>query len=195
VVISDAADSSFTLTLRGFEDITLGAGNDLATGSGSGDTLGGGAGNDTITGGAGGDRLIGGSGNDTFIFAATDSINTALDSLVDLGTGDQLRLAARPTSSATSAGADLTAASVASTGVTAASLATDLATAVAAAAADAFDQIGDTLLVTLTGTSLAGTGVVYIVQNQAANATYDATADTVIALIGGTTPLLASFVA
>jgi hypothetical protein len=83
---------------------------------------------------------------------------------------------------------------VASTGITAVTLAADLVTAATAAAANAFDQLGDTLLVTLGGASVAGTGVVYVVQNQAANATYDVAADTVVALLG-VTPVLANFVA
>lgn len=193
-LVSALSDPGITLTLTGFENVTLGAGNDSLTGSTRADTLAGGAGGDTLVGGAGGDRLLGGNGLDTFVVGATDSLNTALDVIADMEAGDRLRFAVLPISSVASSGADLTAVQVASTGITAVTLAADLVTAATAAAANAFDQLGDTLLVTLGGASVAGTGVVYVVQNQAANATYDVAADTVVALLG-VTPVLANFVA
>jgi Ca2+-binding RTX toxin-like protein len=151
-----------------------------------------GTGDDTITGGGDADTLTGGTGIDTFIIAATDSLNTALDTISDYTAGtDILDLEVATTSLAASVGADLSiAVSVASTGTTSGTLATDIATAVAAQIvidANFWANVGDTIVVTLTGSSVAGTGAIYVVQNQAADATYDAGADTVIALIGTST--------
>jgi Ca2+-binding RTX toxin-like protein len=172
----------------------------LTTGA-QADTINGGAGADTITGGAGADSLTGGAGADRFVIGATDSLNTALDRITDFSalsttvtTGtDKLQLATLPTTlvsgtAAGTAGADLViAADYASSGATATTLATDLAAIVALAGTNAFDQAGDTIVVRITGTSVAGSNVYYVVQNQAADATYDAAADTVIALTGTST--------
>ena len=167
------------------------------------DTINGGAGNDTITGGLGADVLSGGAGADRFVIAATDSLNTSLDTINDFAAGtDILVLAVVPTSLVAGAATAqfTTAVAIASSGVTSGALATDLAAAVTAQIAinsTLWDSIGDTIAVQLTGASVAGTTVTYIFQNQAANNTYDATVDTVVALIGtSTTPTaLASFAA
>jgi Ca2+-binding RTX toxin-like protein len=72
-----------------------GAGNDVLSGLGGSDSLLGGSGNDTLrgshgndrlTGGSGADRLEGGTGTDTFAFlAASDSTQSAPDTILDLG--------------------------------------------------------------------------------------------------------------
>ena len=88
---------------------------------------------------------------------------------------------------------------MASTGTTSATLLTDLQTAVAeqiALGSTIWANVGDTIAVTLTGASLGGTNVIYILQNQAADSTLDAASDTVIALIGTSTvpTALANFI-
>ena len=172
------------------DTFTTGSGSDnLSSGSGN-DVIDAGAGDDILNGGSGADTLSGGTGDDRFVFAATDSLNSALDTISDFTPGtDILDLAVTPTSLV--AGATTaqftTAADVASTGTSAATLATDIATAVAAQIvvdATFWDSKGDTISVTITGASVAGTDVSYIVQNQSADATYDVAIDTVIALIG-----------
>jgi len=186
--------SSNVDTLSGFENIQGSAGTDYLVGSSSANT---------ITGGAGADYLLGGSGADTFTIGATESLNTALDNIGDFtALTDIIDLVTLPTSvvAATAAGTTgaelVTAANYASSGTTTGTLATDLAAIVALAGANAFDQVGDTIVVTITGASIGGTAVTYIVQNQAVDATYDAAADTVIVLTGtSTVPLtLASFI-
>jgi hypothetical protein len=75
---------------------------------------------------------------------------------------------------------------VASTGTTATTLLANLqtaATALIAARANSFANTGDTFSVQITGASLAGTDVFYVVQNAAADGNVTS-ADTVIALIG-----------
>jgi Ca2+-binding RTX toxin-like protein len=52
-------------TIRNFENILGGSGNDTLTGDSNANSLSGGAGNDSISGGAGNDTLIGGLGADT----------------------------------------------------------------------------------------------------------------------------------
>ncbi|WP_225009931.1 calcium-binding protein [Novosphingobium percolationis] len=70
-------------TLSGVENVIVGGGNDVVTGSADANTLAGGAGNDALTGGGGNDVLIGGLGNDTLYGGDGD------DS-VDAGTGNDL---------------------------------------------------------------------------------------------------------
>lgn len=175
-----ATNSATTDTLNSIENVVGTAGTDYIIGS---------AVANTITSGGGADTLTGGLGADTFVIGATESLNTALVSITDLAAGDILDLEITPTSLAAGAATPqfTTAADVASTGITATTLATDIATAVAAQIvvdATLWDSAGDTISVTITGASVAGTGVSYIIQNQAADTTYDAAADTVIALIG-----------
>ena len=72
-----------------------GSGNDVLSGLGGSDNLIGGSGNDTLrgshgndrlTGGSGADRLEGGTGTDTFAFlAASDSTQSAPDTILDFG--------------------------------------------------------------------------------------------------------------
>jgi hypothetical protein len=118
-------------------------------------------------------------------------LNTALDKITDFASGsDVLDLANLVTTkvaagAAGTAGADLvSAADYASSGATAGTLATDLAAIVLLQGANAFDQVGDTIYVKITGASLAGTDATYVVQNQANDQTYDVGADTVLALTG-----------
>lgn len=170
-------------------------------GAGGADVIAGGAGADVITGGAGADAMTGGLGVDRFVINATDSLNTALDTITDFTAGtDILDLAVVPTSlvAGPATAQFTTAAAVATSGATAASLAVDLAAAVAAQIvvnATFWDSVGDTIAVLINGASVAGNNVTYIVQNQAANVTYDTAVDTVVALVGtSTTPVaLASF--
>lgn len=163
------------------------------TGSTGDDTITGSAQADTIIGNAGADSLTGGAGIDTFTLSLlTDSLNTSLDKITDYTAGtDLLKLVTTPVSLAASAGADFsTAVAVASTGTTSTTLATDIATAVAAqivVGANFWANVGDTIAVTLTGASVAGTSVIYIVQNATANTAYDVASDGIIALTGTST--------
>lgn len=168
--------------ISGFVNVQLGSGGQTFVGSNS-------LSGDWVRSGTGADVLTGNGGPDRFQMGATASLNTALDKITDFTPGtDFLALAVLPVSLAASAGADFSsAADVASTGTTAGSLATDIASAVAAqivAGADFWANSGDTIAVKITGASVAGTGVTYIIQNQAADAAYNAAADTVVALIG-----------
>jgi Ca2+-binding RTX toxin-like protein len=176
-----------SLELDGKFSITGGAGSDVITGSADADTLIGGLGNDTITGGLGADAFTGGGENDKFIIAATDSFNTVLDSISDFSAGDILHLAIPVISTIASTSADLsTAVSFASTGADSTFLAADIATAVAAQRvinANFWANAGDTIAITLSGNSVAGSNVTYIVQNQATDSIYNPTVDTVVALL------------
>ncbi|MEL6953060.1 MAG: hypothetical protein AAFY68_00830 [Pseudomonadota bacterium] len=80
--------SHFTATTPSAPTQTGGAGNDLITGSSSGEILAGGAGNDTIRGeagddividGAGSDELTGGSGRDIFVLVDDNLSDTITD--------------------------------------------------------------------------------------------------------------------
>ena len=64
--------------LRGIEGVTGSRFADLLTGS---------AGADTLRGGRGLDMLTGGAGADAFVFAADDSVGSAIDSITDFQTG------------------------------------------------------------------------------------------------------------
>lgn len=215
-----AMEGTTTLNIAGYTDTTGGTitidaltatkatfvGNNqptiITTGTGA-DSVTTGTGADVITGGAGADTITTGTGADDITIGATDSLNTALDKITDYTAGtDDLDLVTVPTTlvaaaAAGTAGADLVAAAnYVSSGATAATLATDIAAIVALQGADAFDDVGDTIVVKLTGASVAGTGVTYVIQNQANDATYDAAADTVIALTGTSTAptVLADFI-
>jgi hypothetical protein len=181
-----------SLELDGKFSVTGGAGSDVMISGAGADTLIGGLGNDTITGSLGADALTGGGGNDKFIIAATDSLNTTLDTISDFAAGDILHLAIPIISTVASTSADFsTAVSFASTGVNSTFLAADIATAVAAQRlinANFWANVGDTIAVTLSGTSVAGSNVTYVVQNQASDSTYNPTADTVVTLLGTTIP-------
>ena len=181
VTVADGASVTIN-AISGSVNVQLGSGGQTFVGSN-------GISGEWVRSGAGADVLTGNGGPDRFQIGATASLNTALDKITDFTPGtDFLALAVLPVSLVASAGADFsTAADVASTGTTAGSLATDIATAVAAqivAGANFWATTGDTIAVKITGASVAGTGVTYIVQNQGADATYDAAADTVVALIG-----------
>ncbi len=180
------------LESNGKFSVTGGAGSDVIIGGAGADTLNGGLGNDTITGGAGADVLTGGGGNDKFIIAATDSLNTALDTISDFTAGDILQFAIPIISTVASTSADFsTAVSFTSAGITSTSLATDIAKAVAAQRVidpNFWANTGDTIAVTLSGNSVAGSNVTYVVQNQATNSTYDTAADTVVALLSASVP-------
>ena len=83
-------------TLTSIENIILGSGNDVLTGStlanviaaGSGsDSVSGGDGNDTLYGGDGNDSLTGGAGADTFVFDSTPNSATNRDTITDFSSG------------------------------------------------------------------------------------------------------------
>jgi Ca2+-binding RTX toxin-like protein len=193
VTNTNALTFNGALELDGKFSVVGGAGSDVITGGAGVDTINGGLGNDTITGGLGTDVLTGGGGNDKFIVAATDSLNTALDTISDFSTGDILQFAIPIISTVASTCADLsTAVSFASTGANSAFLATDIATAVAnqrLSNSNFWANAGDTIAVTLSGTSVAGTDVTYVVQNQATDSTYNPAADTVVALLSASSAL------
>ncbi|MBL8583181.1 MAG: hypothetical protein JNL61_13275, partial [Rhizobiaceae bacterium] len=62
--LTDGTATSFASFYQGFEEVLLGAGNDIVTGSGGNETISAGAGNDTVSGGAGNDVIGGGDGDD-----------------------------------------------------------------------------------------------------------------------------------
>ena len=163
----------------GSEVITGGAGSDTVFGGDGNDTIFGGPGDDIITGGAGADKLEGGEGKDTFNIGLGDSLNTSLD-IIDIGYSDSIHLPSLL--SLISADFNFLTETYFSSGVTADSLAEDITKAVNSVSEGAFDQIGDTIAFILKDKSVAGTDVLYVVQNQANNSTYDAVDDTVIAL-------------
>jgi Ca2+-binding RTX toxin-like protein len=182
-----ASNSSVVDTLSSIENVSGSAGDDYIVGSSSANTITGGAGADSLTGGASADRFV--------VAAAADSNTTnGVDRITDFAGGTDildLAVAATGTINTGSAGADLSvdSADVASTGTSVGTLLTDLQTAADALAADEFDHAGDTFVVKITGASLAGTDVFYVVQNTGADTTVTA-ADTIIALVGTSTAAL-----
>jgi serralysin len=79
----------------GADSIVGGAKNDYLIGNGGNDQLFGLGGDDTLVGGGGADQLRGGGGADTFRFtSATDSVEGAMDRILDFQTVDQIDLAA-----------------------------------------------------------------------------------------------------
>ncbi len=186
VTINAAASTTNGVSIKG------GTNADVLTGSAQTDTIVGNAGGDTLKGGGVADIVTGGDGADIFdVVTIADSLNTAMDLFQDFTAGtDKLKLANAVTSLAGSAGVDVTSAlAIASTGTTAGTLATDIATAVTAsnnAAAGSFTQAGDVLIVTLTGASVAGTAIKYVVINDG-TAAYAAADDSVVALVGTST--------
>lgn len=75
----------------GNDSLFAGNGNDTLMGGAGDDTITGLAGNDVITGGAGADALTGGAGNDTF------NIDAGTDNIVDLLTGDIIKVSSGAT--------------------------------------------------------------------------------------------------
>jgi Ca2+-binding RTX toxin-like protein len=145
-----------------------------------------------ITGGVGADILTGNTGVDTYITAQGGS-NTAagIDTISNfVGGTDILNLdvVAQGTVNTGSAGADVfnNSTALATTGSTVTTLLANLNTVADLIAANGFDHTGDTFSVQITGVSLMGTDVFYVVQNVADGITVTA-ADTIIALIGTST--------
>jgi len=171
-----AADSRFTIVGTGLNDTITGGSATI----------------NFFTGGVGADSMTGGSAVDTYIIAQADSNTTAgIDRITSFTAGTDvldLATAAQGTVNVASGNADVSndSPAVASTGTTATTLLANLqtaATALIAARANSFANTGDTFSVQITGASLAGTDVFYVVQNAAADGNVTS-ADTVIALIG-----------
>jgi Ca2+-binding RTX toxin-like protein len=84
-------DSSFLVSLQGFEPWAELFNIENIVGSSFGDTLIGTSGNNMIQGGGGADSLTGGADNDTFVFAAVaDSIVGVSDTITDFVHGADL---------------------------------------------------------------------------------------------------------
>lgn len=173
----------------------VGATGTVVTGSSVSNTIVGSGLADAITGGAGADTMTGGAGTDTYVIAQAASNSTdGIDRITDFLAGtDVLDLAVAGAGTintgATTASVSNNATNVASTGVTVATLLANLTTAGAAqqaASAGLWNEAGDTMAVKITGASLAGTDVVYVVQNTTADNAVTAD-DTIIALIGTST--------
>lgn len=181
MVTYDASGMTGGLTLSAGENPNV---NILITGGSGDDDLTGSAQADVIEGGAGADTLTGGDGTDVFVYTVeTDSLNTVLDTVTDFISGsDKFDVPNPPTNAGDgSAGADLTHVTVTSTGQTAATLAQDLAAVADGAAANEWDQPGDTHVVKLRGASLGGMDAVYLViEDGTLPRTYDATEDLVL---------------
>lgn len=169
-----------------------GAGNGYTLeGSKFSDFITGGAGNDLITGGLGADRLVGGLGADTFRVSASrvDSLDVIHDfdstrDVLDLGIA-----VFEPAFGVVGNKEDVNLANPeSSTGVTTVSLAADLARTVAntlsSRGPESWKQAGDTIMVRLMGASVAGNNVLYVLQNQANDLTFDAASEVVVALTG-----------
>ena len=174
--------------------MTGGAGVDVFTGTGAADTITGSGGTDTLNGNGGADTLTGGAAADTFIVTAAGSNSGSLDVITDfIGGTDILNLtvAAAGVINVGSANADLSidSADLASTGVTETTLLANLTTVAGLLAADEFDDAGDTFAVKITGDSVGGTDVIYVVQNTGVDTLVTA-ADTIIGLTGTSTQAL-----
>ena len=150
----------------------------------------------TITGGAGADVMTGGAAADIFIIATAAASNSTdgIDTISNyIAAADTLALAVNTGGTVNVGDTDPNVfnntAAVASTGITVTTLLANLQTAGDSLAANAFDQAGDTFSVTISGASLRGTDVIYVVHNTGADTTVTA-ADTIIALIGTSTGAL-----
>jgi len=186
---NNASNTASTGVAGVLQTLNGSAGNDTIIGRTSG--------SQTISGLAGADTMTGGSGTDTYVIAQTGSNSTdGIDRITNfVGGTDVLDLAVAAATGGTvntgSTGADVSnnATAVASTGTTVTSLLANLQTAATAqqtASAGLFAQAGDTFSVQITGASLAGTDVIYVVQNTGADSNVTA-ADTIIALVGTST--------
>jgi Ca2+-binding RTX toxin-like protein len=115
---SAATDSLIITVVGGNDSITGGSAKDTLNGAAGIDTINGGGDVDTITGGVGADILTGGDGADIFVVStaasATDSTESAADSITDFNTGgsDVLRLSAADNVAGAQAAAPVTGASV-----------------------------------------------------------------------------------
>jgi Ca2+-binding RTX toxin-like protein len=164
-------------------------------GSNGADTIVTGSGADTITGGIGSDTMTGGAGADSFVISIIGSGTAVIDRIMDfVGGTDSLNLpvAGTGTINVGSTGADVSIATTlaTSTGTSEANLLTDLniaATARQGASTGLYAQTGDTFQVLITGVSLLGTNVTYVVQEVGGIATTVTTDDIVIGLVGTST--------
>jgi Ca2+-binding RTX toxin-like protein len=164
-------------------------------GSNGADTILTGSGADTITGGIGADTMTGGAGADSFVISIIGSGTAVIDRIMDfVGGTDSLNLpvAGTGTINIGSTGADVSIATTlaTSTGTSEANLLTDLniaATARQTASAGLYAQTGDTFQVLITGVSLLGTNVTYVVQEVGGIATTVTTDDIIIGLVGTST--------
>jgi Ca2+-binding RTX toxin-like protein len=165
-----------------------------ATGSNLADYIVGSATANTITGGAGGDFLTGGAGADTFVattraesLVAAALDGTAFDSITDFLSGtDKLDLAGTLTLTAAVDGAtNLNA----STQAWDTNMNTTVAAAVTALGANAFANVGDVIVLTITGGTAAQNGV-WVVQN-IATAAFAIADDLAIKLVGTSSTTLA----
>jgi hypothetical protein len=165
------------------------------TGSVGTDTIVTGSGADTISGGVGSDTMTGGAGADTFVYATVGSTSAIIDRIMDFVGGTDildLPIAGTGTLNTGSTGANVSIATAlgTSTGTSEANLLTDLNLAADArniASTGLFAQAGDTFSVLITGVSLLGTNVIYVVQNVGADNTVVTNADYIIGLVGTST--------
>ena len=198
-----AAVSAVIDSATAFENVTGSAGLDVIIGSSAANTItgdaandyiNGGAGNDTITAGAGGDYLVGGAGDDTFVattraesLVAADGAVGGYDAISDFLSGtDKLDLAGALALTAAIDG-------VANLNARTQAFDTDMATTVAAAragvGANSFADVGDVLVVNITGGNAAQTGV-WVFQN-ITTAGFAVADDLAIKLVGtSSTPLV-----
>jgi Ca2+-binding RTX toxin-like protein len=162
------------------------------TGTAAANTITTGALADTITGGAGGDILTGGAGADTFVATTraeslivgnNANFGTDFDQIQDFVSGtDKLDLAgdlvATPLTAAVDGNANLNARTQAFD----TDFATTVANAITALGANSFANVGDVIVLTITGGTAAQNGV-YVIQNSA-NAAFAAADDLVLKLVG-----------
>lgn len=90
VFIGSVGEDSFG-GAGGDDDLSGGTGEDVLFGGAGNDSIDGGADDDFIAGGADGDILTGGAGDDTFAyFAASDSQNAEVDTIMDFVSGEDM---------------------------------------------------------------------------------------------------------
>jgi Ca2+-binding RTX toxin-like protein len=205
------SSSSFATAIVNAANINTGAGNDSIAGVSGGTashTIVGGDGNDVIYGGGGADSLSGGAGSDTFgyVFTSgglavyTDSstnagVNDRVDRVIDFTSGiDKFSVGGHNFNAISGTGGIVTN-TVATAGATVANLDTVLATALGGtvSATSVLMAAGGAALVKVTGASLAGTDVTYLVVDSVGSGTlgtYDAGVDMVIALVGASSTAL-----
>lgn len=153
---------------EGNDTLYAGEGNDTLYGDEGNDFLYGELGDDSLNGGIGADSLTGGAGRDTFVFVSGDSTLLAMDTITDFSfsavTGDYLILQDHGTEVITTSKVSVTA-----------------ATSISAALDLASTGDGSTNAIVKWFVYQNNT---YVVEDMSADATYDATADSIVKLQG-----------
>jgi Ca2+-binding RTX toxin-like protein len=203
-IAGDGTAISVTLNTSTAATVTVtGGSNDSivnienVVGTSGNDTLVGDTAANVFTGNAGADTMTGGAGVDTFTIAQAGSNSTdGIDRITDFVAGTDVLDFPTPGAGVVNVGGagvanvSNNATAVASTGTSVATLLANLSTAAAAqntASAGLYADTGDTFSVQITGASLAGTDVFYVVQEAGGVVTTVTAADIIVALVGTST--------